>query len=89
MEQPFENENIVFMNEWFMKKVRMEYEHLQDPEKNANLSKHKEIEIQKRMEKEWIIFWRSYMHKGYFGNQIAKMHYVGYFTMLLITKKLA
>jgi hypothetical protein len=35
-----------------MKKVRMEYEHLQDPEKNANLSKHKEIEIQKRMEKE-------------------------------------
>jgi len=35
-----------------MNKVRMEYEHLQDPETNANLSKHKEIEIQKIMEKE-------------------------------------
>jgi len=28
------------------------------------------------------------MHKGYFENQIAKMHCVGHFTMLMITKKL-
>jgi hypothetical protein len=47
MEQPFKNENTydVFMNEWFMNKVRMEYEPLQEPEKNANLSKKKKVEI--------------------------------------------
>ncbi len=47
MEQPFKNENTydVFMNEWFMNKVGMEYEPLQEPEKNANLSKKKKVEI--------------------------------------------
>jgi hypothetical protein len=31
---------------------------------------------------------KNYMHKDYFGNQIAEMHYVGHFIMLMITKKL-
>jgi hypothetical protein len=34
-----------------MNKVRMEYEPLQEPKTNANLSKQKEVEIQKIMKR--------------------------------------
>jgi hypothetical protein len=78
------NENTcdIFMNE-----VRMEDEPLQELEKNANVWKEGSKNLEKK-EKKWKKFWKRCMHKDYFENHIAKIHYVGHFSMLMITKKL-
>jgi len=34
------------------------------------------------------IIYKSYMHKKHLGEEIAKMHYVGHFVVLMIIKKL-
>jgi hypothetical protein len=34
------------------------------------------------------MFFKNYMHKKHFGEEIAKMHGVGHFVVLMITKKL-
>jgi hypothetical protein len=49
----------------------MEDEPLQEPEENASVQT-KEAKIQKIMKTKWNFFWKSYMHKDYFGNQIIK-----------------
>ncbi len=71
MKQPFENENTYdeFMNEWFMNKVRMEYEPLQELEKKCKLvqtegsrnPKNYEKEMKENLKKLYAqrLFWKS------------------------------
>jgi hypothetical protein len=59
----------------------------QEPKENASVQT-KGSENPKEMKKKWNKSLKSCMHKDYFGNHIAKMHYVGLFFMLMITKKL-
>jgi hypothetical protein len=64
----------------------MEDEPLQEPDKCKCPNKRKQKSKQKK--KTWKKSWKSCMHKDYFGNQIAKMHYVKHFIVLMTTKKL-
>jgi hypothetical protein len=69
------NEDIcdIFMNE-----VKVE---------NENVWKEGSRNLEKKLrENDFFLEWC--MHKDYFKNHIAKMNYVGHFSMLMITKKL-
>ncbi len=71
----------------FVNEIRMEDGPLQEPKENANVQA-KGSENLKKMKKKWNKSWKSCMHKDYFENHIAKMHYIGHFFVLIITKKL-
>jgi hypothetical protein len=78
------NEDIcdIFMNE-----VKVEDEPLQEFEENENVWKEGSRNLEKKLrENDFFLEWC--MHKDYFKNHIAKMNYVGHFSMLMITKKL-
>jgi hypothetical protein len=72
---------------WMKNEIRMKHESLQNLKK-MQLSKHKEAKIQKIILKHEFFFCENYLHKDYSKTQIAKRHYVQYFTLLMIIKKL-
>jgi hypothetical protein len=80
MEESSENETTcdVFMNE-----VRIEDEMLLEPKKMGSLQT--KGNRNPKMNENNL---KCYMHKEHFRKEIAKMHCVGNFIMLMITKKL-
>jgi hypothetical protein len=82
MENFLENENYM----WYIWKW-MEDGPFQVPKENASVQT-KRSENPKKMKKKWNKNLKNCMHKDYFGNYIAKMHYAGHFFVLMITKKL-
>jgi hypothetical protein len=71
---------------WMKNEIRMKHESLQSLKK-MQLSKHREAKNSKSNFKTWKKICENYLHKDYSKTQIAKRHYVEYFSLLMIIIK--